>query len=369
MNGIRRGRADFILLFITLLLVGLGLVMIFSSSSAMAIVKYGSPWYFVYKQSVFALVGLFLMVFFMIVPYSFWLKTSPLIMFFSISLLLLSLLLGIHVNGAKRWMVLGGLTFQPSELAKLSVILYLSALISKKGERMRLFKQGLLPILIVLSVIFSLIMMQPDFGSVLIIFFIAVTLIIIGGAAGHQLLLLSLGVIPIFIYLAVSESYRLKRLIAFLNPLDYQSESGYQLIQSFYALGHGGLTGTGIGRSIQKLFYLPEAHTDFIFAVIGEEWGFVGSTLLILIYIFYLWRGCLAALRCPDTHGTLLGMGIVTMISVQAMLNVGAVTGSLPITGVTLPFVSYGGTSLILCMASTGILLSISRNQQRKREQ
>ncbi|TDF97168.1 putative lipid II flippase FtsW [Paenibacillus piri] len=363
MNG-NRGRLDFLLLIITVLLVGFGLIMIFSASSPMAVYKHSSASYYVYKQGLFAFIGLGLMLLFTGIPYSFWQKTAPYLLLASLLMLILVLIAGASANGARRWFIVGGIALQPAEFTKLSVIVYLAALISKKGDKTRLFKKGLLPILIVVGFIFLLIMLQPDFGTVLILLFITATIISIGGFDWRHLFMLSLGLIPLFIYLAVSKSYRLKRLISFLDPFENPTESGYQLIQSFYALGHGGLTGAGLGGSVQKFLYLPEAHTDFIFAVIGEEWGFIGGTLFILVFILFIWRGCLAAARCQQPFGMLLGMGIVAMISIQALLNLGAVTGSLPITGVPLPFVSYGGSSLILCMVSTGMLLSISRDRQ-----
>ncbi|MCE5172290.1 putative lipid II flippase FtsW [Paenibacillus profundus] len=366
MKGKIKGRPDFLLLFLTVLLVCFGLAMVFSASSSIVTFKHESPWYYALRQSIFAFAGLVIMLFFMSIPFPMWKKVAPFLLLMSLLLLVLVLIGGVNINGAKRWFFVGGFTFQPAEFTKLSLIVYLSALISKKGERIRDFKKGVLPLLVMVGFILLLIMMQPDFGTVLILFFISSTLIVIGGIDLRHLFMLSLGLVPIFIYLAFSKSYRLQRISSFLNPFDDQSGSGYQLIQSFYALAHGGFTGTGFGRSVQKLFYLPEAHTDFIFAVIGEEFGFVGTSLLVFVFFLFLWRGFTAAIRSNDPFGVMLGMGIVTMIFIQFLLNLGAVTGSLPITGVPLPFISYGGSSLILCMASTGILLSISRDNNRR---
>jgi len=366
MNGITRGRPDFTLLFVTVMLVGIGLIMIFSASSPLAILKHTSPSYFVFKQSIFAFVGLLLMLVFMNIPFSMWKKAAPFLLLFSLILLVLVLFVGTNINGAKRWFIVGGFNFQPAEFTKLSIIIYLSALISKKGEQIQSFRRGLLPILIMMGLILLLIVKQPDFGTVLILFFISSAIILIGGAAWRHIIMLFLVLIPIFVYVAINKSYRLERINSFLKPMEDPNDTGYQLIQSMFALGHGGLTGTGLGQSVQKIFYLPEAHTDFIFAVIGEELGFVGSVLLIIIYFVYIWRGVATALKCEDPFGVMLGMGIVTMIFIQFLLNLGAVTGSLPITGVPLPFISYGGSSLILSMASTGILLSISRDNNRK---
>ncbi|RKP55013.1 putative lipid II flippase FtsW [Cohnella endophytica] len=365
-----RGRPDFLLLLLTMTLVGLGLIMIFSASSPIAIAKYHSAWHYVSRQGAFASIGLLLMLLFMGIPYSWWKKAAPFLLITCLSLLVLVLVIGSVINGGKRWFVIGGFNFQPSEFAKLTIIVYLSSLISKKGEHFRQFKRGLLPILLVVGLILLLVMKQPDFGTVLILFFISGTIIMIGGADARHLAMLLLGLVPTIIYLAVNKSYRLERINSFMKPFDNPDGSGYQLIQSLYALGHGGLTGTGLGQSVQKLFYLPEAHTDFIFAVIGEELGFVGTVLFVIIFFFYLWRGFVASYNCSEPFGLLLGMGIVAMIFIQFVLNVGAVTGCLPITGIPLPFISYGGSSLILCLACSGILLSISReNNRRKQEQ
>ena len=369
LNGKIRGRPDFLLLFLTILLVGFGLVMIFSASSPMGMIKHNSPSHYVMKQGVFALIGLFVMFIFMGIPFSWWRKMAPTLLLCSILALVLVLIGGTNINGARRWFVLGGVNLQPAEFTKLSIIVYLSALVSRKGDHIRNFQRGLLPIMMIIGIILLLVMKQPVFGTVLILFFIAVTILFIGDVDLRHFLFLSLVMIPIFVYLALSKSYRLQRISSFLNPLDSPEDSGYQLIQSLYALGHGGLTGTGIGQSVQKLFYLPEAHTDFIFAVIGEEFGFVGTLLLMIVFFLFIWRGFIAAIRSGDPFGVMLGMGIVMMIFIQFLLNIGAVTGSLPITGVPLPFISYGGSSLILCLASTGILLSISRDNNKKRQE
>lgn len=361
MNSNIRGRPDFLLLFMTILLVGFGLIMIFSASSPIATIKHDSPWHYVMKQGVFALIGLFVMFIFMGIPYTWLRKVAPILLLFSMITLVLVLGIGTNINGAKRWFVLGGFNIQPAEFTKLTIIIYMASLVSRKGERIRDFRRGLLPILIMVGMVMFLILKQPDFGTVLILFFIALTILIIGGVDLRHLFLLSLVLIPVFVYLAVSQSYRLQRITSFLSPMDNALGSGYQLIQSLYALGHGGITGTGLGQSVQKLFYLPEAHTDFIFAVIGEEFGFVGTLLLMIGYFIFIWRGYIAAIRCGDPFGMMLGVGIVMMIFIQFVLNIGAVTGILPITGLPLPFISYGGSSLILCLASTGILLRISR--------
>lgn len=365
---ITRGRPDFLLLLSVVLLVCFGMAMIFSASSALSSLKHEDPWYYTSRQVKFACIGLLGMFVMMNIPIRVWKKTAPYLLLLSVVLLIVVMTAGSSMNGARRWIVVGGFQFQPVEFTKLALIMYIASLISNKGERIRSFKKGLLPILIVVSFISLLIMKQPDFGAVLMLLFICLTVMIVGGVHLRQLGVLFLAALPVLIYLAFSQSYRLQRIASFMNPYDDQQGSGYQLIQSIYALAHGGVTGTGFGHGIQKLFYLPEAHTDFIFAVIGEEFGFLGSCLVVFVFFVLVVRGFMTALRCDDPFAIMLGTGIVSMIFIQFMLNLGAVTGLLPITGVPLPFVSYGGSSLILCMASTGIILSISRDNYRRQQ-
>ncbi|MBE9913580.1 putative lipid II flippase FtsW [Paenibacillus donghaensis] len=369
MNEKRKGRPDFLLLFLTFFLVGFGLIMIFSASYPIAIAKHDSSWHYVMKQGIFAFFGLFLMFVFMSVPLERWKKASPLLLLLTLLMLAFVLVRSGDVNGARRWFALGGFTLQPSELAKLTVIVYLATIISRKGEQIRDFRRGLIPVVTVVGLILLLVLKQPDFGTVLILAGMAVTILLVGDADLRHLFLLGLSLVPIFLYLAFSKSYRLNRINSFLSPFDDPEGSGYQLIQSLDAFKHGGFTGTGIGHSIQKIFYLPEAHTDFIFAVIGEELGFVGTSLLIITFFLFIWRGFRAALKSNDFYALMLGIGIVMMIFLQFLLNVGAAVGVLPITGVPLPFISYGGSSLVLCLASTGILLNISRASHPKRQE
>ncbi|GAA0134016.1 stage V sporulation protein E [Paenibacillus sp. YSY-4.3] len=360
-----RGRPDFILLILTILLVGFGLIMVFSASSTLAVYKHQEAMFYIYRQGLFAAIGLFLMLFLMGIPFIRWKKIAPILLLFTLILLILVLIIGASINGAKRWIVLGSFNLQPSEWTKLSLILYLAALISNKGERIRDFKKGLLPILVVAGIVIVLIMLQPDFGTMSIICIITLACMIVGGANLRHIMLLGLSALPFLAYVAMSKSYRIQRLTSFLNPLADPTNTGYQILQSLMALGHGGLTGTGLGGSVQKLQYLPEAHTDFIFAIIGEEFGFVGSFLFIVLFFWLLSRGFLIALKSQDLFRLIAGIGIVIMIFIQFALNVGAVVGILPVTGVPLPFISYGGSALLTNMAAVGLLLSISRENNR----
>ncbi|MEI7027181.1 putative lipid II flippase FtsW [Paenibacillus sp. y28] len=373
-----RGTPDFLLLFLTFLLVGFGIIMVFSASSMMAVSNpkfLNDALYFTKKQVLFAGLGTVGMLALMNIPFQ-RLKRF-FIPYFAVVVVLLFTVLFIaeETKGAKSWLpIFGSFQIQPTEFAKLAVILYLSSLIQKKGERFRDFQKGLLPVLIILGFVCGLIMLQPDFGSCMILLSCALIVIIAGGADLKQLFVtggILGGISGLFstLYLLTSEDgpgYRVARLTSYLNPWEDRLGDGYQLIQSLYALGHGGFTGTGIGQSIQKLHYLPEPHNDFIFAIIGEELGFLGSFLFLTVYLLFIWRGFIVALRSPDIQGTLIGIGIMGLVAVQALINIGGVTGTIPITGVTLPFISYGGSSLLVMMASMGILLSISREATRE---
>lgn len=379
MQPSRRGTPDFLLLLLTFLIVGFGLVMVFSASSAIAITskEYGNnAFYVVKKQAIFAVLGTIGMFFLMNVPMAkLRLLLKPL---FIVILILLALVpfIGYEVNGARSWFRIAGFSIQPSEFAKLAVILYLAGLIDKKGDRVKEFRRGLVPSVIIVGIVAFLIMLQPDFGSMVILVLCASLVIIVGGANMKHILLASgavavIGCIGALIYVFSSETlgYRMDRISCYINPWSDSQGSCYQIVQSMYAFGHGELTGAGIGQSIQKLHYLPEAHNDFIFAIIGEELGFIGTVVFLLFYLAFIWRGLLVALRSTDTFGNLVGIGVVGLIGVQAFINMGGVTGAIPMTGVTLPFISSGGSSLLVMMCSIGILLSLSREYNKPDKQ
>lgn len=375
MKEARRGTPDFLLLFLTFLLVGFGLVMVFSASSMVAVSSEkfrNDAWFFTERQIMWAVLGIFGMLIVMNIPARFikrWFKPF----FVAVVIMLVLVLFTEKVNGARSWFGIGSFGVQPTEFAKLAVILYLSSLISKKGEKFRDFRKGLLPVLVIVTIVGGLIMFQPDFGSCVVLILCSLIVIVAGGANLKHLF--SAGAVlgggaSLFLgaYLlgvkasGQSYDYRIQRITSFLDPWADPQGSGYHLIQSWYALAHGGVTGAGFGQSIQKLHYLPEPYNDFIFAVIGEELGFIGVVLFILVYLALLWRGLIISLRSPDMYGTLVGVGVVGMIGCQALINIGGVTGAIPITGVTLPLISYGGSSLLVTLASIGILLSISRD-------
>lgn len=373
----QRGTPDFLLLILTLLLVGFGLIMVFSASSSMAVSKEmynNDSLYFVKKQLIFAGLGTIIMLFLMNIHFQKYKKLFILVFIGTLILLAIVPFVSKEINGARSWLGFGGFGIQPTEFAKLAIILYLAAIIAKKDEKFRDFKRGLLPVMIVVGFFAFLIMLQPDFGSCVILVLCASAIVVAGGSnlkhimlsAGVLLGLAALG--TSFYFLINPEEdfgFRGDRFTSFLDPFADQQGDGFHLIRSLEAFGHGGLTGAGLGNSVQKLFYLPYAYNDFIFAVIAEELGFIGTTLFILFYIFFLWRALIVSLRCPDIYGTLVGVGLVSLIAIQALINMGGVSGAIPITGVTLPFISYGGSSLLTLLTGMGILLSISREYNR----
>lgn len=369
----QRGTPDFLLLILTLLLVGFGLVMVFSASSSMAVSKpdfNNDALYFVKRQLMFVGLGTFVMLVMMNIHFQKYKKLFMLFFIGTLVLLFLVPIFGDTKNGATSW-IFG---IQPTEFAKLAIIMYLAAIIAKKDEKFRDFKKGLLPVMIVVGFFAFLIMLQPDFGSCAILVMCASAIVVAGGSNLKHILLssgvlLGLAALGTSLYLLMNPGtdfgYRGARFTAFLDPLADQQGTGYHLTRSLEAFGHGGLFGTGLGNSVQKLFYLPYAYNDFIFAVIGEELGFVGTTIFILFYIVFLWRALIVSLRCPDIYGTLVGIGLVSLIAIQALINMGGVSGAIPITGVTLPFISYGGSSMLTLLTGMGILLSISREYNR----
>lgn len=371
-NG-SRGRPDFLLLILTLLIVGFGLVMVFSASSSIAVVTEEDALYFTKRQFMWAGLGILVMLFMMNLPYQVFKRLFMLFFIPVVIMLLLVPFIGQEIHGARSWFGIGSLGIQPTEPAKLAIILYLGALITKKGDKFRSFKKGLLPVILIVGFICGLIMMQPDLGSCIVLAASASVMILAGGANLKQVflsgtLVFVLLAIIFSISMAISPdawAYRIDRLTVFKDPLSEAQDAGWHLVSSLQAFGHGGLTGAGFGESVQKLHYLKYPYNDFIFAIIGEEFGFIGSTIFLIFYLFFLWRGLIVALRCPDQYGTVVGVGIVGLIAIQAFVNIGGVTATIPLTGVTLPFISYGGSSLLFCLMSIGVLLSISRESNR----
>jgi len=374
MQPARKGAPDFLFLFLTFLLVCFGLVMIFSASSMTTAFRWDDPWRYTQKQIISVLIGIFGMIIAMNLRLDKLRKFVLPSFFLIIIVLVITPLFADETNGAKSWFYIGSFGIQPTEFAKLGIILYLALLITNKDEKFRTFSRGLAPALFVVGVVTGLIFLQNDLGSSMILLLCAATVIFAGGAKISHLLGVS-AVLGLFAFLFISASvltggsdqtadHRANRILAFLEPDKYPTES-FQVNQSLYAFGHGGISGTGYGQGIQKLHYLPEAHNDFIFATIGEEFGFIGTALFLLIYLLFVWRGLIIAVRCKDKFGMLTGIGIMGMIGFQALINLGGVTQTIPLTGVTLPLISYGGTSMMVTLTAMGIVLGLSRSSNQ----
>ena len=353
---------DVALLFPVLFLVGLGIVMVYSASSALALKRYGCDLFFIKKQAGFSMLGFIALVVCRHVNYRIYQSLAYPILLSGIMLLVAVHVpgLGHSAGGAERWLKFAGFTFQPAEFAKLALIIFLSYSLNKKKERMTEFSIGCFPHLVVLSLLGGLIIFQPDFGTVVILGIITWVMLFLGGAKLTHLLSTLMVIAPLGYIFLNHAAYRARRMMTFLDPWQYSSDEGYQIVNSLMAFGNGGLWGAGIGKGVQKLFYLPEPHTDFIFSVIGEELGLIGVLVILGLYCWIFWRGILISIRVQDAFGSLLAAGITTALGIQVCINMGVALGLLPTKGLTLPFLSYGGTSLIFCMASVGILMNIS---------
>ena len=355
---------DKLIFTITLVLIALGILMIYSSSAIRAQEKFGDSYFFLKRQLVWAFLGILIMIWMMSCDYRGWQRLAfPL---FLLSLLFLTLVLipqlGVKANGARRWLSVFGLSFQPAELAKISLVLFLSHLMAKKGSRVQEFTHGLLPLLAAAAVIILPILLQPNLGNVVVLLIVAMMIYFVGGVRISHLLLLGAGSMPLLFLVMMHSSHARSRLLTLIDPSRVPEGARYQIKQSFYALGPGGLLGRGLGDGMQKLFYLPEPHTDFIFAIVGEEIGFLGTSLVVLLFGIILWRGTRIALQAPDPFGRFAAIGITILIVSQAAINVGMVIGLLPTTGLPLPLISFGGSSLVLTLMGIGILLNISHH-------
>jgi cell division protein FtsW len=358
-------RPDYWILAAVLSLSLVGLIMVYSATYAEALTDNGNPAYWALKHVQSLLTALVALVVFMVVPYPWWRRLSVPAMALTIIMLLLVLFgpeaISPKLNGAHRWLYIGPFNLQPSELCKLILTMYLADWLSQKGQKVRDLTYGLIPFGIVMGLVAFLVMRQPDMGTTLVLVAIGVSIFFIAGA--HMIHFLGSMVLGgvVFYVLMFTASYRSDRWATFMDPDSDPLGVGYHLSQSRMALGSGGLFGQGLGAGRQKFGWLPEQFTDTIFAVLGQEWGFIGAAALLMLFGLLIWRGTRTALRARDSYGTLLAVGITAWIGVQALINIGAVCGAIPFTGITLPFISYGGTSLAVTMAGMGLLLNISR--------
>ncbi len=357
----RRGEVDLYLFVAVFVLAGIGLAMSYSASAVYAMNEFNDSFYFLKKQAVWFAIGIVALLVVQAVDYRKYYTWTKIMLGVSLVLLVLVLIPGVghSVKGSSRWFSLGPLSFQPSEFVKVAMVIYLAKVFSFQSDEGYVV-QILIPIIII-AVMFILIMLQPDFGTAMGLLLVSAVILFVSGFPLFYILALSLISVPMFYLLIYQVDYRRERLLAYLDPWKNRFDNGYHIIQSFIAFKKGGLFGVGLGNGTQKVSRLPEPHTDFIFAVIAEEVGLFGTVLLVILYLSIFWRGMVISLQAPDQFGKLLAIGLSLLIVVQAYVNIGVVTGSLPTTGITLPFISYGGSSFLSNMIAAGILLNVSR--------
>ncbi len=360
----RKLKSDKLLFTATLVLVCASLVMVYSASAMIGMEDYQQrSTYFLFKQATFAMLGLLVMPVLMRIDYRHY--RQPIVIWTALAMLLFALvavLFGPRINGARRWFAIAGTGVQPSEFAKLVVIFFVAAILERRMDRIDNLTYSLLPIGVVLGAVVALIMLQPDLGTALSIIVIVCAMIFAAGINYRYIIGLLLVSLPAAYIVLMSAGYRRRRMMVFLNPWEDPLGDGFQIIQSLIAVGTGGVFGRGLMAGVQKLFYLPYPHTDFIYSVIGEELGLAGSTVVLACFCVIAWRGLRTAVRAPDRFGAFLALGLTAMVAVQAFFNISVVLGLLPTKGIPLPFVSFGGSSLLMNMVGMGILLNVSQH-------
>ena len=365
----RKLKSDKVLFLATLLLVGASVVMVYSASAVLAVGRFQQPpWFFLLKQVVWAVVGIGLLGAAMRVDYR--LLRSPLVIRAALAVSVAALILvffGPPINGTRRWFSIGGVGIQPSEFAKVAVILFAAATLERRMESMDRVVRALGPLALVTGLVCGLIVLEPDFGTAFTLLMIVGVMVFAAGLPYRYVAGLTLVLVPVLFAVLVSAPYRVQRLLTFLDPWADPYGHGYQIIQSQIAVGTGGVLGQGLMAGVQKLFYLPHPHTDFIYAVIAEETGLLGASVVLLCFGVILWRGLGVAAAAPDRFGAFLALGITTMVTFQAFFNISVVLGLLPTKGIPLPFVSAGGSSLLINLLAMGILLSVSQHTSEVR--
>ena len=354
---------DFTLLITILLLLSIGLIMVLSASSPSALAESGNSYSYFSKQLIFAILGIVAMLFISKIDYRFYEKFYKHAWIISLVLLALVLIAGKTVNGAKRWIdVTETLSFQPSEVVKLLMIVFYAGILVKDRDELGSYTKGFIKHICLLAPIIGLLLIQPHFSaSIVIIGICSIMMVMAGCKFWHYLATGAVVGVPGLIFLISKAEYRLQRVITFLDPWKDATGDGWQVIQSLYAIGSGGLFGVGLGESKQKFLYIPEPHNDFIFSILGEELGFIGCAAVLILFAIFIWRGILIAMRAPDMFGSLVAIGITALVAIQVVINVAVVTSSMPATGMPLPFFSYGGTALFILLCEMGVLLNISR--------
>jgi cell division protein FtsW len=358
----KKGRMDFPLFLITVLLSAFGILMLFSASYYYAQKEFGDGLFYVKKQMIGFVIGFVALGFLANFDYHKLEKFKVPALLGALVLLVLVLIVGANKNGATRWLDIGGVSVQPAEIAKFAMMLYMCSFMARRQELMPSFTRGVVPLLMIIGIVCLPILLQPNFSTVVSTVLLGFTLIAIGGSRLRQIAVLGVAGVVVMVPVALSADYRMDRFLIFTDPWKDAADKGYQLVQSLYALGSGGLFGKGLNYSREKLLFLPYGESDFIFSIIAEELGFIGAMLLLAAYAFLIYRGIRIALKCNDLFGSLMAMGVTMIIAIQVIINVGVVTSSIPPTGVTLPFISAGLSSLIVFLAAMGVLLNISRN-------
>ena len=359
---------DFTLIITILLLLSIGLIMLLSASSPSALSESGNSYSYFSKQLIFAILGIIAMMIISKIDYRFYQKFYKHAWWIALILLALVLIAGRTINGAKRWIYFTEtLSIQPSELVKMLMIIFYAGILVKNRDELNKYGKGFIKHILMLAPIIGLLLLEPHFSASIVIIGICSIMMIIAGCKFWHFLATGLAVgVPAIVALVAFSPYRLQRVVTFLDPWQDATGDGWQVIQSLYAIGSGGLFGAGLGESKQKFLYIPEPHNDFIFSILGEELGFIGCAIVLILFAVFIWRGVLIAMKAPDMFGSLLAIGITALVGIQVIINVAVVTSSMPATGMPLPFFSYGGTALFILLCEMGVLLNISRASAKK---
>ncbi|MBI2246358.1 MAG: putative lipid II flippase FtsW [Armatimonadetes bacterium] len=363
MDLVKKRAPDYWLALAVIALVGLGLVMVYSASAIVAQDRFGDSSFFFKRQALWVLLGTAAAMIAQRIHYEQLRRVTPLFVLVTLVVLTLVLIPGVGriAGGARRWLSIGPASFQPAEAAKMAMALYMARFLTSRTADVQGLQRGVLPPVLLAGLMLGLILLQPDMGSAILVGLVMAAMLFVGGARLLHLLGLSLAGAPILAVAVLGEEYRRRRILAFLDPWADPQGMGFHIIQSLLALGSGGIFGVGLGASRQKYFYLPERHTDFIFAIVGEELGLIGTASVLLLFALFAYRGFRIARAAPTRYAGLLASGITAMVLLQAVVNIGVTTGMLPITGVPLPFLSFGGSSLVFTMIGVGIVLNISQ--------
>lgn len=351
------------LLMIVAILVCVGVVMIYSASAIYAHGNMGDSMYFLKRHLLYLLIGLIMMFIAMSMDINIMRRWAKPVLALSVALLTLVLIphIGREASGARRWFRVGPVNFQPSEFAKIAIMIYLADLISRKKELMKSFLHGYMPAIIIMGGVVGLVLLEPDLGTAVTISLVSFIMMYVSGVRTSYIFASFLASLPVLYLLLFKVAYRRKRMMIFLNPWADKRGTGFQIIQSFIALGSGGILGVGLGQSRQKLFYLPASHTDFIFSIIGEELGFLGTASIVILFTLFVWEGMKVAFKAPGMFERMLSLGVVSMIALEAIINIGVTAGALPTKGLPLPFISYGGSGLIFHLMAVGLLLNVAK--------